>query len=230
VSVRVAFVAVFLSFASALYGQQPEAPRAQSGTRAPEPPIVIYRIDLDPTGSTFAMNEPVLDGDMYVYRSLPEREITRIPKARVKETTRKSTDIEKLVVWQVDVLPSGSYLTRDEPVKKGKNWFAHAWKQGQLASVPQADVKKITRLTGFDAFRAQQIALGVVVLEGESTTPGFKPGGAAASGAPASSAPAPQTGNWTYEGKPGVTDAYAPGSGTVSRPGDTPMAPTASPR
>ncbi|HYN42273.1 MAG TPA: hypothetical protein VE129_10880 [Thermoanaerobaculia bacterium] len=87
-------------------------------------------------------------------------------------------------------------------------------------SVPETDVVKITRLTGPAAFKAEQLALGLVVLEGESMTPGFKGGNASANAAPASG------GNWTYQGQPGASDAYAPGNATVARPGDTPMAPT----
>ncbi len=183
----------------------------------------------------FAMNEPVLEGDFWVFRALPERTEMRLPKAKVKSVARWSTDYSKEVVWQVEVFPSGSYLARDEPVKKGKNWIAHAWKQGQLVTMPQADVKKITRLTGAEAFKAEQLALGLIVLEGESMTSGFKGGNAPVNTAPTSEAPAQGSnpagpGNWTYQGQPGASDAYAPAGGTVAKPGDVPMAPTASPR
>jgi hypothetical protein len=228
---RGAFVAVFVSLASALQGQQPVAPPSGGAAPAAEPRIIVYRIELAPTGFMFAMNEPVLDGGNWVFRSLPERTEMRLPQAKVKSVGRWSTDYSKEVVWQVDVFPSGSYLARDEPVKKGKNWVAHAWKQGQLVSMPQTDVRKITRLTGAEAFKAEQLALGLIVLEGESMTPGFKGGNAAVNTAPTSGAPAPTGdpgtgGNWTYQGQPGASDAYAPGGGTVAKPGDVPMAPT----
>jgi hypothetical protein len=122
------------------------------------------------------------------------------------------------------------HLARNEPVKKGKNWVAYTWKNNTLVSVPETDVAKITRLTGAEAFKAEQLALGLIVLEGESMTPGFKGGNAAVNAAPASGAPAsaggPPGGNWTYQGQPGASDAYAPAGGTVAKPGDTPMAPT----
>lgn len=228
--VRTVLVALLVSLASALYGQQPEAPRPQSGTPAPEPPIVIYRIDLVPTGFVFAMNEPVLEGDTWVFRVLPERTTKRLAKAQVKAITRRSTDYSKEVVWQIELKDAGKHLVREEPVKKGKNYVLHTWKQGTLMTVPQAEVLNITRLTGREAFKAEMTALGVVVLEGESA-PGFQPGGAPASGAPAPAGGPPGSGgNWTYQGKPGATDAYAPAGGTVAKPGDLPMAPTPPPR
>ena len=113
------------------------------------PPIIVYRIDLVPTGSMFAMNEPVLQGDTWIFRALPERTEMRLPKARVKSVARWSTDYSKEVVWQVELVgSSGCYLTRDEPVKKGKNWVASRLEEGTLVSVPETDVVKITRLTG----------------------------------------------------------------------------------
>jgi hypothetical protein len=230
---RVASVAVFVSLAAALQGQQPAAPRSAGAAPAGPPPIIVYRIELVPTGFMFAMNEPVLDGDTYVFRALPERTEARLPKEKVKSVARWSGDYSKEVVWQVELVgSSGVHLVRNEPVKKGKNYVANIWKNGTLVSVPVADVVKITRLTGRDAFKAEMTALGVVVLEGESTSSGFKGGNAAVNGAPASGAQAPggnpagSGGNWTYQGQPGATDAYAPAGGTVSRPGDVPMAPT----
>ena len=180
----------------------------------------------------FAMNEPVLQGDDYVFRSLPERTEMKLPKVKVKSVARWSTDYSKEVVWQVDLAgTSGTHLARNEPVKKGKNWVAYTWKNNTLVSVPETDVVKITRLTGAEAFKAEQLALGVVVLQGVSTTSGFKGGNAPVNAAPASGAPAPagdpgSGGNWTYQGQPGASDAYAPAGGTVAKPGDTPMAPT----
>jgi hypothetical protein len=224
---RVAFVAVFVTIASALQAQ--ELGVSPSAAPGQEPRIIVYRIDLVPTGSMFAMNEPVLDGDAYVFRALPERTEVRLPKVKVKSVARWSTDYSKEVVWRVELAGSaGMHLARSEPVKKGKNWVAYIFKNGTLVSVPETDVVKITRLTGAEAFKAEQLALGLIVLEGESMSPGFKGGNAPVNVAPASGAPAPATtsGNWTYEGQPGATDAYAPGGGTVARPGDVPMAPT----
>lgn len=232
--IGVVSLAVLLSLASALEGQQPAAPAGAAPAAAPaaEPRIIVYKIELVPAGFMFAMNEPVLDGDSYVFRALPERTEMKLPKVKVKSVARWSTDYSKEVVWRVDLAGSaGTHLARNEPVKKGKNWVAYTWKNNTLVSVPETDVVKITRLTGADAFKAEQLALGLIVLEGESMTPGFKGGNAPvnapASGAPPAGANAPGPGsNWTYQGQPGATDAYAPAGGTVAKPGDTPMVPT----
>src|SRR5450631_4248056 len=211
---RFAFAALLFSLSSALQGQQPAAPGSASAAPAAEPRIIVYRIDLAPTGFMFAMNEPVLDGDYYVFRSLPDRTEEKLPKVKVKSVARWSTDYAKEVVWQVDLAgTTGIHLARNEPVKKGKNYIGYTWKNNTLMSVPETDVVKITRLTGAEAFKAEQLALGLIVLAGE-TPPGFRQdgGGTAASGAPATSAAAPKTGgNWTYQGQPGASDAYAPG-------------------
>jgi hypothetical protein len=229
----VTLAAVALAQQPAPPSQPAQSPTTQSGspmTPGFKPAIVVYRIDLNPTGSIFAMNEPVLEGDTYVFKSLPERAETRLQKSKVKQVVRWTTDVEKEVVWQIDVEPSGSYLAREEPMKKGKNWVVKAFKQGQLVSIPQSDVKKVTRLNGKEAYRAELKELGLVVLEGETTEAGFKPDapGNPSGGAPAGAPPqgAQQPGNWTYQGQPGATDAYAPAGGTVAKPGDVPMAPT----
>jgi hypothetical protein len=212
--------------AAALQAQQPQQLQQPQQTKGPEPPITVYRIDLVPTGFAFAMNEPVLEGDVYVFRSLPDRTLERVPKSKVKTVTRWSTDYSKEVVFQVEFVPTGSVLVREEPVKKGRNYVLKTWRQGTLLSMQEGDVRKITRLTGFDAFKAEMTELGVVVLKGETTDAGFKnTGGSPAPGAASGSAPSTNSGNWTYQGTPGASDAYAPGNATVARPGDTPMAP-----
>ena len=227
---RVASLAALVIFASALQAQ--ELGVTPSAAQAQEPRIIVYRIDLVPNGFMFAMNEPVLDGNYYVFRSLPERTETKLPKVKVKSVARWSTDYSKEVVWQVDLAgTTGVHLARSEPVKKGKNWVAYTWKNNTLMSVPETDVVKITRLTGAEAFKAEQLALGLIVLAGESTTPGFKGGNASVNAPPSSGAPAPGgnsagSGNWIYQGQPGASDAYAPSGGTVAKPGDVPMAPT----
>jgi hypothetical protein len=226
---RIASLALLVSFASFLQGQ--ELGVSPSAAPAQEPRIIVYRIDLVPNGSMFAMNEPVLDGDFWVFRALPERTEMKLPKVKVKSVARWSTDYSKEVVWRVELAGlAGMHLARNEPVKKGKNWVAYTWKNNTLVSVPETDVVKITRLTGPEAFKAEQLALGLVVLEGESFTAGFKGGNAPVNVAPASGSPSPgdptAPGNWTYQGQPGAYDAFAPSGGTVAKPGDTPMVPT----
>jgi hypothetical protein len=210
--------------------QQPQGqPPGDQQAKAPEPPYTIYRVDLVPTGFGFAMNEPVLEGDVWVFRSLPDRALTRVPKAKVKTITRWSTDYSKEVVYQVELIPTGSVLAREEPVKKGGRIYVFTtWRQGTLLSVNVEDVKNVSRLTGFPAFKAEMLELGVVVLETETTHAGFKHTADSPAPGPASSpasAGSPGQGNWTYQGTPGSSDAYAPGNATVAKPGDTPMMP-----
>ena len=111
----VALVAGLLFGAASLQGQQP----APQPTLVPPSPITVYRIDLLPSGTGFAMDEPVLEGDVYVFHSLPERTISRLPKAKVKAITRRSMDLSKEVVWQTEMNPTGRMLSFEEPVKKG---------------------------------------------------------------------------------------------------------------
>jgi hypothetical protein len=222
----IALAAGSLLLAAGLSAQQPQA----RPTPAPIPPIAIWRVDLNPSGSAFAVNEPVLEGDVWVFRSIPDRQVTRVKKERVKKVSRWTKDFDKEVVFLVDADPIGLVLSADEPVKKGNTYVFHAWKGGTYMSVRAADLRKITRLTGLDAWKVEQLALGVKVIDGEVTfnqdeirKQAPAPQGGQAPGTPN------QPGNWTYQGTPGASDAYAPASGSVARPGDTPMAPTPAP-
>ena len=71
-----ALLSLSLILAAASIGQQPQAQPAPA-QKAPsqEAPLVIYRVDLEPSGSAFAMNEPVLEGDTWVFRTIPDREV-----------------------------------------------------------------------------------------------------------------------------------------------------------
>jgi hypothetical protein len=224
---RSLLVTVLFLVSTALQGQQPQA----GPTPFPTPPIVIYRVDLNPSGSAFAVNEPVQEGEFWVFRSIPDRTVEHVPKARVKKVSRWTRDFDKEVVWIVDADPVGSVLAADEPVKKGNTWVFHAWKGGSYMSVRAADLRTVTKLTGMEAFKAEEIALGVWQLHGdvhineEALKSGPPPVAQQAVPAPGS----PQPGNWNYQGVPGQTDAYAPASGTVARPGDVPRASTPPP-
>jgi hypothetical protein len=100
-------------------------------------------------------------------------------------------------------------------------------------SVRQADVQKITKLTGSDAFWAEQgtrgeVTLGTLAMSGGSSQAG--PSNlTAVSSSRGDAGPrlAPQPTNWLYQGQPGVTDGWAPASATVGSPGDVPRLPAA---
>ena len=206
----------------------PQAATAQAPAQtAPAQDVVgIYRIDLQPTGSAFALGEPKLQGDAYVYRGLVEKAEVRVPKSQVRTITALTKDLNKETAWQIDLAPSGKVIAREEPKLKSNAWVFHAVKNGTLMSLKKTDVKKITPLTGIPAFKAKQMELGASVLADSLPMEGGSVHVVStAPGAPAAKpAPAPR-GNWHYEGVPGATDAYPPGNAVVAHPGDVPKAP-----
>ena len=217
--------------ASAPSSQGKAAPVKPAQKAAQRQPLEIYQIDLVPSGTAYALNKPVLQGDVYVFRSWPEKTIVRLPKVRVGKIKQRTKDLSQEVAYQVDLVPSGRMISRDEPVSKENAWLFHPYKGGKLVSVKKSDVLKVTRLTGIEAFRAKQEAMGAVMIGnlpmagGNAqviSTPADAPVGAPPT------APAP-TGNWVYHGAPGVTDGYAPAQATVASPGDVPKAPEPTP-
>ena len=100
-------------------------------------------------------------------------------------------------------------------------------------SLREEDVKKVTRLTGIPAFKAQQeergaALIGDLPMEGTDNVIQISQPVAPAP-VPGDSSPAtPQgpgaSGNWSYQGQPGVTDAFAPPSAVQQSPGDVPKA------
>jgi hypothetical protein len=129
------------------------------------------------------------------------------------------------VVYRIDLVPSGHMLARDEPALKGSKYVFRTSRDGTVVSLRQAEVRKISRVTGVEAFREKQGARGVVqignlAMQGSSSQAG--PASVSAVGRPGAG-----SGNWVYQGTPGVTDAWAPASATVSSPGDVPRMPSA---
>lgn len=204
------FVGLFAGLLLGATGIQGEPPAPQP-TLVPSAPITVFQIDLVPGGTGFSIGEPVLEGDVYVFRSLLEKTISRIPKSKVKEITRRTTDLEKEVLWQIELAPRGRMLSSEEPVKRGTGYVVKRLRQGPLVTVPEGDVKKITRLVGIDALRAGKAALGAVPLSGER--PPVAGGGTSHGGSEGSAPASARTGypgNWGPQGKPGGTDAAAP--------------------
>lgn len=232
---RVAFLACLLVLATGAPAEEPAAaPRAQPALTQqappPTPPINIHQIDLNPTGTAFSIDKPRLEGDQWVFTILPEKTVTRVKKDRVKKITQRSHDLSKEVVWQLELNPTGTLLAKEEPKEKSGGYTLTTWKEGRLTSVRKADVKSVRKLVGLDAFRAEQLELGSFLLSGElpegAGTGTVRGGSTGSEAAPASGGTQPGQGTWTYQGKPGVTDAYAPPSAVQSRPGDVPKAPT----
>jgi hypothetical protein len=227
------FFGTCLVFAtSGLIGQEPPPPRptpmlGMQPTPRPEM-LEIYEIDLVPSGSAFAMNKPVLEGDAYVFRVWPERDVVRLPKARVRGIRQRTKELDKFAVYQIELLPSGRILAREMPQLKEKSYVFHTWKEGNLMTLRQTDVKQVSYLHGLPAFKAQQEEKGAKLIGnlpmegGGSVTYFSEPPPAPVN--PADMA-APPPSNWNYDGVPGVTDAYAPANAVVERPGDPPKAP-----
>jgi hypothetical protein len=227
-----AFVA--LAFATVAQGQQPQGqqpkakPEVGMQTPTPEEPLEIWQIDLNPSGTGFALTRPVLEGDVYVFKVWPDRSTIRLPRSRVKKMVRRTQDISGEVLYQIDLVPSGQMYARENPTRKETTYVFHTWRENSLMSVRHADVKKITRVTGLEAFKIHLQQLGAkaidnVPMEGGGTVrviPG-EPVAAEGSAAPDSVRP----GNWIYDGVPGVTSAWAPPSAVVSSPGDVPKMP-----
>lgn len=144
--------------------------------------------------------------------------------------TQRTKDLNKETVYVIDLLPSGRLLTREKPKLKTGSYQFHEYKNGALMSLRQADVKKVTLLTGLPAFRIQQEEMGAALIDnlpmegGGSVTVIPSPGDAAAAPAPA---PAPANG--TYYGTPGSDYAHPPANATVDSPGDVPKAPEPAP-
>ena len=241
-SMRHARILVFVSLvlATVAQGQQPQGQQHKAkpevGMQAQaEEPLEIYQIDLNPSGTGFALTKPILEGDVYVFKVWPDRSTVRLPRSRVKKMIRRTQDINGEVLYQIDLVPSGQMYARENPTRKETTYVFHTWRENSLMSVRHADVKKITRVTGLEAFKIHLQQLGAkaidnVAMEGGGTVR-VLPGGPPAAAEEGSAAPGSvRPGNWIYDGVPGVTSAWAPPSAVVSSPGDVPKIPEPKPR
>lgn len=225
-----------LVLAAPLRGQQsqPTPPHLQGGpsTAAPTPvpagapkaPLVVYQLDLIPTGHALSVGQPRLIGDGYVFYAWPDRRTVKVNKANVKKIFPRTKDLNQEVVYQVDLLPSGRVIAADEPALKGKTYTFHKWVGGNLISMRQSDVAKITKLTGLDAFRVQQeekgaAKIGDLSMEGTSQVKVLpsEPAQPAPAAEPAQAPP-------VYGYPAGVSEAYPQPSAVQERPGDVPKA------
>lgn len=215
--------AVVLAFAASIVASVGYAQPSQS----PQPPVSeIYQIDLVPSGSGFAVTKPVLEGDVWVFQAWPDRATVRLPQSKVKKMVRRTEAMTKNPVWQIDLSPTGQMFARTSPVLKGGSYQFNRWAGGTLMSVRQADVKKITKLSGPEAMKIYLQHFGAkpianLPMEG-GTVSGGLPAAAAGQGAATSGYSGPI--NWIYEGTPGADDAWGPPSAVVSQPGDVPKA------
>jgi hypothetical protein len=50
-------------------------------------------------------------------------------------------------LYQIDLIPSGKLIARDQPVLKGMNYLFHQYPVGTLISVRKSTVKQITKMS-----------------------------------------------------------------------------------
>ena len=143
-----------LIFAAAAHAQQaPPAP-------TPAAPDELYQVDLVPTGTGFAVTKPVLQGDVWVFQVWPDRATVRVPQSKVKNITPRTQQLQSEVAYRIELLPTGEMFSRDAPALKGTTYTFHRWRGGDLMSLRQADVKKITKLTPAEIFQAHMQYFG----------------------------------------------------------------------
>ena len=217
-------------------GQPPARPTPLIGMQ-PTPAgelLEIYQIDLDPSGTGFALGKPVLEGDVYVFKAWPDRAVVRLSQSKVKKITQRTKNLDQEVVYRIDLVPSGRMIAREEPKLKGTTYTFRTWRDGTLMSMRQADVKAVTKVTGVPAFKIQQEERGAALnanLPMQGGTATILPGGPDTSAQTQAAPQQPPTGNWGYPA--GISEANPPPSAVVSSPGDVPKAapaPTPQPR
>jgi len=197
--------------------------------------VNMFKIELVPSGTMVSMNEPVLKDGTYVFSSWPDRTLTTLKSMRVRKITRLTGAVRD-TVYQVDLIPSGKVIARDNPVLTGNRYVFHTWRDRRCMSLRPADVRKITALTGDKAFWAEQEVMGesqisslamqgtanVVEIGTPATQAGSSQAGPSNLNALGSNSGENASSNWYYEGTPGVSDAWAPANATVNSPGDVP--------
>jgi hypothetical protein len=229
----VAFVSAAVVCGQAQQTQNQQTSKAPGMGMPAEEPLDIWQIDLNPSGTGFALTTPVDKGDVWVFKVWPDRAIVRLPKARVKKMVRRTKDVSNEVLYQINMVPKGQMYSRDVPVQKGGTYEFHNYTGGTLMSVRQTDVQEIVKVSGLDAFKIHLQQYGakananlpmqgggnVTVLTEAPNPPspsqsqeGYDPGSG-------------QGGSyWIYQGVPGVTDAWAPPQAVIDKPGDPPRA------
>jgi hypothetical protein len=208
---RILFGAVLFACALGLEGQQK-----------------MFKIELVPSGSMVSLDQPALLEGAYVFHAWPGGELTKLPQTRVRRLTQL-TGAAAETVYQIDLTPSGTVIAKDNPQLKGNTYVYHAWKSGALQSLRKSDVKKVTPVTGDQAFWIEQglegekvignLAMqgtGQVVSIGTPRADSSQAGPRSASSVNSGISGAPTYGNWQYQGTPGTSDAYGPANATMS--------------
>jgi hypothetical protein len=213
-------VLIALTLAAGARAQQaPQSAQAEAAEL-----FELYQVDLVPTGTGFAVTKPVLQGDVWVFQVWPDRSTVRLAQSKVKKITPRTKQLQSETAYRIDLAPSGQIFSRDNPALKGTTYTFHRWRGGDLMSLRQADVKKITRLTPVEIFQTHlqyfgPKPIGNLPMEGGTAVMPAEPAAPAQETIPTGSE------NWVYYGTPGADDAWAPGSAVIASPGDVPKAP-----
>lgn len=227
---RIGFALAGLGFAAALCAQNKLRPPF---TPTPTEPLEIWQIDLNPSGTGFALTRPVEQGDVYVFKVWPDRATIRLPKSRVKKMAARTRDVTNEVLYQINMVPTGQMYSRDVPNQRGGNYEFHSYQGGTLMSLRKSDVKEIVKITGLDAFKIhlQQsgtAAVGNLPMQGGGNVNVLSEAPNPPSPSQSSDSLSPGAGQggsyWIYQGMPGVTDAWAPPQAVIDKPGDPPRA------
>ena len=222
-----ALFALILMVSVIAVGQQAKQPEVGMKPQPTLEPMDIWQIDLNPSGTGFALTTPVLQGDEYVFKVWPDRAVIHLKKSRVKKMVRRTRDVNNEVIYQIDLLPTGQAYSREIPHERGNNIEYKTWHQGTLVSIKKADVKNISKVAGLDAFKVHlQLlgakAIGNLAMEGGGNVTVISEAPAPPSREPTD--PSANTGSWIFNGVPGVTEAWAPPSAVIASPGDVPRA------
>ena len=150
--------------------------------------------------------------------------------------------------YQVNLVPSGSVISKDLPVTRGSMVVFHQYPSGNLVSMPRANLKSVYQIPAENAktvnIAERVVPIGNLAMQGGSSQGG--PTNARVIGqAKAAAAAAPKDGQYGGPGfysnmvvgesvaapnsandyQAGRTYAYAPSNATQSSPGSPPTAP-----
>ena len=194
----------------------------------------LYKVELVAGATMVALGPPVIVGKNYAFSAWPDGGYTQIPQSRIKRITQlvgKAAD----TAYRIELVPSGNIIAKDNPTLKGNTCVFHAYRGGALTSLRVSDVKRISLVTGDDAFWIEQAQMGEVnirgplAMEGASQVVeiGTPQGQQTAQAGPQnfSQINGAPVGNWQYQGTPGTSDAYGPANANMS--GGVPTMPAA---
>src|SRR5262245_59191204 len=132
--------------------------------RAQEKPS-LYKLE-GVTGTIMvALGPPVIVGTNYAFAAWPDGAFTQVPQARVKRITQLAGWAAE-TVYRIDLVPSGTVISKDNPKLKGNTYVFHRYRGGNLTSLRKTDVKGIRPVTGDEAFWIEQQMEGEVNING----------------------------------------------------------------